>query len=425
MFAIVAALAMHWLVLNDIHLNPYAAAVHQRYGVDTTPALFDDAVREMQRADPDPPVIVLGGDFLAHHFRVLAAARRRDPYREGIATIGAIAHRLGRAFPHAQFLVALGNNDDPCGDYHSEVGGTYAAAIASAFAPLVDRNGSAPDFARRFADGGYYRVRLPGGLHAVVLNSVLWSFVFRGSCQHPARGAGAAELRWLDRVLHDGKNVILMHVPPGFDAQSTTVAHRLLAVPFLSRANDRELRAIFARRRASIAFALGAHTHRYDIRVPAGVSMLIASSLSPVYRNNPAFYVLDVEGTELKDVHPVVDDMYRRRWIAEPSFDRMYGTSALTPNALIRLSRRIADDAALRARWIAAYDVWSWRVGDISDHRWQTFRCAQVAFGSRYARCAGTRPRSIAAVVVLAVAVIACVLAVLWIIRLRRGVRDR
>jgi hypothetical protein len=360
--AVVAAAAMQWLVLNDIHLNPYDARPGAVYGSDTNPALLNDAIREMRTVNPNPAVIVLGGDFLAHHFPALARARHDDPYRDGSATIRNIARSLNRAFPRAQFLVTLGNNDDPCGDYHSEVGGPYAREIARAFAPLVDRNGSAPDFERRFAEGGYYTARLPGGVRAVVLNSVLWSFVYRGSCQQHASDPGAAEQRWFARALQGGPSVVVMHVPPGFDAQSTTVARRIVAVPFLSGRNDAAFRKTLREHANDIGFILGAHTHRYDFRVPGDVPMLIASSLSPVYRNNPAFYALTVAGSTLVDAVPYVDRLRDDGWIREPSFDATYGTKMLDAGQLRAASDRIAADTSLRATWVAAYDVWSWRI---------------------------------------------------------------
>ncbi len=406
MIAFVAAVAMHWLVLDDIHMNPFDSRPRVVYGADTNPALFSQALREMRRDVPDARVVVLGGDFLAHHFPSLARAHRREPYRAAVETIARIARQLDDAFPHAQFLIALGNNDDPCGDYHSEVGGPYARDIARIFAPLVDRNGAAPGFERAFANGGYYTARLPGGMRAVVLNSVLWSFVYRGSCQVRAADPGGAEQRWLARELQIGTSVLLMHIPPGYDAESTTIAHRVLAVPFLSAANDRAFRATLARDRANVAFVLGAHTHRYDFRVPAGVPMLISSSLSPVYRNNPAFYELVVEGGMLVDSVPFVHQRFTGEWVQSPTFDEIFDVKRLNAASLLALSTRIAADPALRARWIQAYDVWSWRLGDVTDHRWQTYRCAQVAFGKAYSVCAGTRNRSIAALIAAAVLVL-------------------
>ncbi len=401
---------LHWLVLNDIHLDPYDTGPPARRGEDTNMALFDSSVEAMRARVPDATVIVIGGDLLAHHFPVLARRAHQDPYAAGINTARTIATKLDRAFPNAQFLVAVGNNDDPCGDYRSESGGPYNRALARVFAPLVNRHGASPAFIDDFTRGAYYTSSLPNGMHAVVTNSVFWSFFFRGSCQVSVRDPGGKEMQWLGQVLAMGKNVVVMHMPPGYDPESTTTTHSILAVPFLRAHFDGELRSLFDRDRANIPFAIAAHTHRYDFRVPGGVPMLVAASLSPVYHNEPAFFRLDVDADGLHDIVPFTDDP-DLGWMAQQSFDQMFGTSAFTTPELEALSHRIAADPELRSRWIRAFDVWGFYIGDVTDNRWQTYRCAQIAFGDAYARCAGTYVQSVTNLIFAAAGAIVLIVA--------------
>jgi hypothetical protein len=418
--AIFAAAVMHWLLINDIHLDPFDGDSAPVYAEDTNPALFDETVSAMRKTVPDAQVVIIGGDFLAHHFPESAKRAGQDPYAAGRATIAQIARKLDRAFPHAQFLIAVGNNDDPCGDYHSEAGGQYNRDIARLFDPLVDRNGAAPGFQSEYVRGGYYTANLPGGLRGVVVNSVFWSFVFRGSCQVHAHDPGGAEMSWLSSTLASGDNIIVMHEPPGYDPQSTTIAHRILAVPFLSPQYDSQLRALLSQNRSRIPFAIAAHTHRYDFRVPGGVPMLIGSSVSPIYRNNAAFFRLDVEGRTLKDVTPYSLDPDSDEWIRHPSFDAMYGMPSFSGADLVSLSEHIAADPQLREKWIEAYDVWSYRMGDVRDHRWEVFRCAQIAFGGDYGLCADVPRGSIGAIAVAGVVIIVAAVAGLIVLRRRR-----
>ena len=63
--------------------------------------------------------------------------------------------------------------------------------------------------------------------------------------------------------------------------------------------------------------------------------------------------------------------------------------------------------------------MWGYYVGDVTDNRWQTYRCAQVAFGDDYARCAGTYVKSVmnlllAAAAVIVLVVMAALLFVIW-----------
>ncbi|MBV8639648.1 MAG: metallophosphoesterase [Candidatus Eremiobacteraeota bacterium] len=418
MIALIAAVMLHWLVLNDIHLNPYDSGPPAMRGEDTNAALFDASVREMVKRVPNASVIVISGDLLAHHFPTLAHSAHQEPYAAAVSTIRAIASKLNAAFPKAQFLIAVGNNDDPCGDYRSEAEGTYNAAVARVFAPLVDRHGSSPGFIADYTRGAYYTAALPNGLRGVVTNSVFWSFFYRGSCQVNVRDPGAKEMQWLAQTLSSGHNVVVMHMPPGYDPESTTDAHRLLPIPFLRSHFDDELRGLLDQDRSNVPFAIAGHTHRYDFRLPSGVPMLIASSLSPVYDNEPAFFRVDIDGETVHDVMPYSYDS-DLGWIPQQSFDRMFGVNAFTAPELYQLSRRIAGDPDLRARWEQAYDGWGYSMNDVTTHRWQTYRCAQVAFGEAYARCAGTYVRSATNLVVLAalliiVVVAAAVLIVTW-----------
>lgn len=427
---LVAALLQRWLFVNDIHLNPFAAgsAMREYAPGDTPETLWQSSLREMRARDPGAPVIVIGGDMLAHDFASLAKRNGANPEKAALATAKHIADGLNAAFPSAQFVVALGNNDDPCGDYRSEIGGAYQSALARVWKPLVDRNGSVPDFTQRFASGGYYTVPLPhSSLRAVVLNSVLWSFVYRGSCSAAPRNPGAAEMAWLQNALLQSggrRNVVIMHIPLGYDARSTTAAHRFVAVPFLNGSANHALLAAFDSPQSRIAFALAAHVHRYEFRVAGAVPLLIGSSISPVYRNNPAFFELDVDerGT-LRDVVPYAYDLRDETWNVEPSFDTTFGTREFTVPELEAASARIAKGAAARQSWMDAYDVWSWRMGDISDHRWRVFWCAQIEQNGGYAECAGTENRFAALVTAAGVAFVLAAGAIVLLVRRRLSAR--
>lgn len=426
MHLLLAAVLSHWLVVSDVHLDPYDTRPGIVYAHDTNRALWNSALAAMRADVPDPQVVLFGGDALAHHFGSLARSHGEDPYQAGIAVTREIAESLGRAYPRARFLVTLGNNDDPCGDYRSETGGPYQRALARIYAPLVNRDGAAPTFVRDFERGGYYAARLPNGERALVLDTVFDSIVYRGACQSRGGGAAAAQRAWLARELADGeRTVLLAHVPPGFDASSTTLARRFIAVPFMRPNEDALLRASLERHARTIAFAVAGHTHRYDFRLAGGVPWLLVSSISPVYRNNPAFYDLRVapDGT-LRDVVPYVYDPADDAWHARPSFDAIFGADAFDAASLTRAHDAIASDADVRARWIDAYDLWS-SPDDMRAHGWRVFWCAQSAFGRTYAACAGTIGRTRAAIVAAALALAALVVGIVALVVRRRARLDR
>jgi len=424
MHLVFALILQHWLVVNDIHLNPFSKRGIV-YGTDATPVLWQSALRAMRADAPDVRVVLLGGDMLTHHFPERAHAAGKDPDASALTTMRTIADGLNALYPRAQFLFALGNNDDFCGDYRSEAGGPYQAALARIWAPLVDRNGAAPAFVSQFSSGGYYTARLPiPHGEAIVLNSVFWSFVYSGGCASRPHDPGNTELAWLQRWLAqlppDANAMILLHIPPGYDPQTTaTTVHRLVAVPFLTRHSNVELLKLIADHARALRVILAAHTHHYDFRVAGGVPLLIASSLSPVYSNSPAFYVLDVdERGEVRDVHPFVYDPASNAWERESSFDTMYGTRAFTASALSTVAARLRSDPRLRAVWRAAYNAWSpFRTGVGRD--WRPYACAQTQLDGGYAACAGTATRSRAAIII-ALALVALTGLLVWTIMNRR-----
>lgn len=423
--ALLAVALQHWLFVSDIHLNPYSQAGIVR-GADTTPVLWRATLAQMKRIEPDPSVVLVGGDLLAHHFRTLSARAHVEAETGALSTTRAIVAGLNGLYPRAQFLVTLGNNDDPCGDYRSEGTGRFERTLARIWAPLVDRHGSAPAFVEQFARGGYYDVRLPYGERGIVLNSIFWSLLYRGGCLSHPRDPGGTELSWLRsqlRALPTGeKALLLMHVPPGYDPEGTMIARRIIGVPFLRPGSNAALLRLIGAHRASLPWIAAAHTHRYDFRIANGVPVLIVSSVSPVYNNNPAFYVLSVDARgRLHDIAPYVYDLRSGTWVAEPHFDAMYGVASFDRRSLEKIAAQIRSTPAVRAIWKRAYDVWSWRVGDL-DADWRPFACAQTQLGPGYNRCARThlRDHRAAILAVLLGGAAAIAVALLWLRRKRR-----
>jgi hypothetical protein len=425
---VLALVVQHWLVVSDVHLDPFAKT-GVVYGSDTSEVLWRSALGAMRAKVPDARVVLVGGDMLAHRFSERAVAAKQAPVASALATARRIARDLDAAFPRAQFLVTLGNNDDPCGDYRSETGGAYQLALARIWAPLVDRSGAAPDFLAQFSRGGYYTARVPiRAGHAIVLNSVFWSLLYGGGCFSRAANPGGAELTWLRRQLDalppGSKAVALMHIPPGYDPRGTTLVHRVVAVPFLRQADNGALLQLLGSHAGTLRFIVGAHAHRYDFRVVRGVPMLVASSVSPIYRNNPAFFVLDVDqdGT-LRDVHPFIYDPGTRGWIPETSFDAMYRVHMLSASVLATVAQRIRSDASVRAMWRLAFDAWARADGGMG-RTWLPYACAQTEIEGGYAGCAGTANRTRMLVLLAAAALLCLVLGAALLLR-RNAMRSR
>jgi sphingomyelin phosphodiesterase acid-like 3 len=416
-----ALLLGHWLLASDLHVRPVVSSSGPAaYGSDSNWALFDSTVAAMRRADPNPAVVVVPGDFLAHHFPQNVALAER--------TMARIAQTFDRAFAHAQFVIVPGNNDDPCGDYRATPGGAYFSFLAHLWAPLVNRNGAAPQFESTFAQYGWYTARLPlSGARLIALDSVYWSIVYR-ACSGVHPDAPQRELRWFAqqvRALPQGQRaIVVMHIPPGVDAHSTLLTHRLLVVPFWS---DRSAVAFTRALRANgdrIAFAIAGHEHRNDFRVLGNVPILIAPSVSPVYHNNPSFLRLDLSGDgTLRDYRVFSYDEMTDTWQRGDTFDGVYGVREFSASSLATVHARLRGDETLRAKWAHFYMADS-PGSDITSGTWRTYWCAQAQLAATFIPCAGIQDRvqilPIAAGIAAAAAVALLALLALRLARARR-----
>ena len=429
-----------WLAASDLHLDPFRAQTQPAdFGSDTNAAFFASAIAQMRRAVPDPDVVLLPGDFFAHDFPKLASHAPGAPASgdAAIATMRSIARAFDRAFPHAQFAIAVGNNDATCGDYRNDAGNTYMQEIARAWEPLVNRRGAAPDFLTTYARGGYYQASLPvNGLRLISIDTVLYSHMYRGNCEGASGGAAASQREWLDATLAatppGTRNVVMMHVPPGFDPFATEFVKGFVAWPFLDSNDNGRLLARIADPSSHVAYVVAGHMHRFDFRMDSGVPILILGSISPVYHNNPAFYALHVGADgALRDVDTYAFDIWSQQWTGSRSFDAKFGTVRIDGGTLAALHARLETDPALRAAWAASADGWPSNPGIAwstwSAASWRMPWCAQTELkdDSAFASCAGIARRvtffRIAAPAAIALALVLAILGATAIVRrLRR-----
>jgi sphingomyelin phosphodiesterase acid-like 3 len=380
-----AAPAAPWLFVSDVHLDPNARdARPASFGADTNPALLRSALAAMRAVDPNPPVVVIGGDFLAHNIRPRDAAR----------TEVLLAREFDRAFPQAQFVVTLGNEDSDCGDYRLAPRSAFLQTFARAWGPLVNRHGAAPDFAERFPRDGFYVARLPlPGLRAVVVDDVLWSPRFR-PCGG-ARDDGAHVLETLRATLRPGgkRTWVLFHIPPGIDAFSTIrLAQGLVVVPLLEPGPRTRLVALLDDPARNVALVVTGHVHRFAFRLlgattAAPAPLLGIPAISPIYGNTPSFLTATVrtDGTiAAADEHALVAGRWR-----DLGGTRDLGLDDVTAPSLARLQERLARSARLRTMWSRLYD------GDarpeITERTWRGYWCVTTALSATdYRACTDT-----------------------------------
>ncbi len=366
-----SALAAPWLVISDIHFNPGdTSPTIAHIGQDSNDALVKSMIAEAVSVDHDAPVVVITGDLLAHHFPAgpLAAQTAAD-----------LAHRFDLAFPHAQFILALGNNDSACGDYETTPGDAFLQSVATAWEPLVDRGGAAPDFLASFPKFAGYTTHLPFG-RAVIADDTFWSPKYRDACD-PKGVTSDASIDAFTAAVNapsSGATWIVLHIPPGVDGFSAMGGAP--ASPFLRSAAESAFERAAASRTANVTLVLAAHIHRFSYRFSsetAGAArpVLVAPAISPIYGNNPSFLTLDVGANGVvADVTEFA--LHGTDWKREGSSMDL-GARAITTDTLRGLQTRLSGSRQLRSTFLDLYAGGG--LSGIDDAHYTYVSCAATA----------------------------------------------
>ncbi|HEY5341126.1 MAG TPA: hypothetical protein VIK27_08890 [Candidatus Aquilonibacter sp.] len=407
-----------YLFASDIHLNPMddpkltnqlAAAPIDRwnqifsadqrplanYGSDTNAALFRLALAQMTATVPDPQVVFVSGDFLAHNLRdqwTAAASDNSDAAFDAFVdkTIAFMAQEFDAAYPHAQFVIALGNNDSACGDYAAAPHSAFLAHFEQAWEPLVDRAGGAPDFARDFVADGDYTAMLPSGVRVIVVNSNPWSPAAEMTCDS-TDSARSDTIAWFEDAVAaspDGARTwVVEHIPPGIDAYSS--AKKNAPVEYYEPAILARFRAARTADGTPLGLIVAAHLHNDGFRIVDRSPLLLVPSISPVHANNPAFFVahVDVASGAVADYDAYALDLAAAvasganapaAFAHEYAFNQAYDVRGFTLAALVQLQQSIHDDTRNIRETEAAHYVSGSRFNLIGTQTWHAYWCANA-----------------------------------------------
>ena len=400
-----------YLFTSDIHLNPMAdpklvdtlaAAPIARwdaifaadpqplstFGADTNAALFHLALAQMKLAVPEPKVVFISGDFLAHNYRDqwnAVASDYGDPafYAFVQKSLDYVALEFNAVFPRAQFVIVLGNNDSPCGDYAPAPHSVFLAHLAATWAPLVNRNGSAPGFQRDFSAYGDYTTTLPDGTHVIGVNSNSWSPAAIRPCDPDGRSRSET-ISWYEKAVaaspSGAQTWVVEHIPPGIDAynwQQKSPAPFFYATNVLAR-----FRAARAADGKPVGLIVAAHMHNDGFRVVDGSPLLLVPSISPQHANNPAFFVAHIDTA----THAIADyDAYNLNLMTaspatpfahEYDFNRSYGVHGFNVASLAQLIQAIHDDTGGMRELQGSHFVAGSPIKAITPENWQIYWCS-------------------------------------------------
>lgn len=377
------------------------------YGQDTNWWLLQSALGQMRKTLPHPAFVMFTGDLLAHGFpsKYRSATHDENPehYREFVfKTVKFLALEFRKQFPGTKVLVTPGNNDEECGNYSIQAGGTFLSDTAEVARDLA---GAGDSFVADWKALGSYNVPHPTipGVRILSLNSVFFSNNYRSTsfsqgCAVVASTAAGDLLQWLETNLAAARQAnqkvwLMFHIPPGIDGYATT--HKFAGqagsgsagpscadsiVPMWVPKWTAEFDRLLEGYSETVIATLAGHTHTDDFRVlnTAGVNkafVLIDPPVSPVYDQNPAFRVVTFRSdgsladqttyylTNLKQA----GRRARGRWKKEYTFTRKWRTAQLDLASLGAIYGQIQSTQEARDQWLKLYNVSSSAVKVLPD----------------------------------------------------------
>jgi len=377
-------------------------------GTDTNYPLLVLALASMKQNMGASPVVLCTGDLLGHNlpqmFYTAYYGTPHYPTPNGPAiaamqqfvdkTFAFIAGQIRAAVGNATVIYVPGNIDTygvglgPDSTFLTHNAGTV-------YSQLLDGGLDQQTFLSTFTFDGYYSVQ-PLGSKLLVIGLNSNSFV----AGVPSNSAANAELAWLNSQLAAAQGAgqkvwILMHVPPGANAQSIAMKAPLPGDVNESTASmmwDPSLQATFIQTLAKypglVTLMLAGHTHMDEFRIlPTGDVLEQLPGISPCFGNNPAYKVLTIPHDTLT---PTDYQSYDYNLAIMPAqfgtlyqFSATYGRQATLGYALLHLYPQLAANQTERDTYTLLYDSGSTSVNPVSrapwnpinDVNWPIFAC--------------------------------------------------
>jgi sphingomyelin phosphodiesterase acid-like 3 len=396
--ALSAALPNQWeQILNQSKLTQYSP-----YGQDTNWWLLHSALDAMRAAEPDPPLVMITGDLLAHGFPQAYARTTHDNDREHYRvfvrkTVEFLGIQLRQRFRKSQILLTPGNNDNECGDYDIEADGPFLSDTAN-LARNLARTGS--HFTAGWKSLGSYALqpRAIRGVRILSVNSVFFSnkyqaASFANACKPVDSNAPTRTVAWLESNLAQAARAhqkvwLMFHIPPGIDGFATMMRYQSLSktaapqnlcsnaiVPMWKPVWTASLERLMVEYPNTITASLAGHDHTDDFRViqagqPGTQSVLphfvlIDPPISPIYGQNPAFRIVTFSSDGrlggqstyyLTNLQAARSDI-PGTWTREYTFAEKWQSPQLDAATLNTIYDRIANDPTARDQWLTLLNV--------------------------------------------------------------------
>lgn len=429
------------ITISDLHFNPLfdpslfpqlvSAAPSQwasiyatskvtapsRGGTDTNYPLLAYTLTSLKQNAKSSPVVLFTGDLLGHYIPQTYCAILYSPNTPPSTcpsdnssqiqhfinnTFTFVAIQIRAAVGNAPVIYAPGNIDTYSGGYGPDAN-FLSQNESTVYGKFLNSLGDEAAFANTFDSYGYYSVQPLGSkLLIIALNSNL--FVY-GS---PSYGHATAEISWLDQQLQAAQKAgqkvwILMHVPPGANAQEIVLAAPLPkdvnAALFEDEAEDMwewdpGLQSSFVnilnQYPGVVTMMLAGHTHMDEFRIldSAGDVLEQLPSISPCFGNNPAYKILTV--TQNSFVPVDYQSMSYNLGSSQPlaflplyDFATTYGAQSTLANSLVQLYPQLGSNPSTLGMYTFLYTSGGEGVNPstqspwnpINDMNWPIFGC--------------------------------------------------
>lgn len=266
---------------------------YSKYGCDPSEKLITIVLDEVQRRNPNPDIILLAGDFIAHGFSQNPTKKFNNQTFNELIDIHRQAMKIIRGrFGNSLIIPSVGNNDN---ELHYEVPGVkekgrwydflYELWFEESQSELIQQNLGL--IKETFFNGGYYRIDINGQLSVVALNTLYFS---KKNYAENDPVAANNQLDWLTSVLEDIKHneplrkvIFTCHIQPGYKYEGS--ATREWNETFIKKFNS-----ILLNYDEQIVGGICSHTHLSSVRSFKSVTSLEAS-LKNMKKNKVALKV--------------------------------------------------------------------------------------------------------------------------------------
>jgi hypothetical protein len=431
--------AAEFLWLSDIHFDPFAdpalidklaaaeppqwaailasgSAKFPAFGRDTSWPLLSSALEASKKTQPNAAFTIVTGDLLAHHFREqfnAAATVHDDAAFRGFVhkSIEFTGLQLKRLSPSAPVIIALGNNDDVCGDYFIQPNGPFLHDSAKLMGDLAGV-GDAATFSATWTASGSYSLPHPTlrKQRIIVLHTVFFSPKYRDTCGNGSTDPGESLLAWLAGQLAEAqarreKVWLVYHIPPGVDAFATTHPKQPspegVATLLWKDSYTRNFASLMEQYSGVVGPNFAGHIHVDDFRLLGRTAFVMTEpAVSPNIGQNPAFRLVrfnshgqltDQSTYYLKNLTeagtgaaPVWQLEYRfgAEW-------RLHGMNAANYR---KLYREMGESPETWSRWTLLYSTSKTGAGSVTAANFRQFYCAiGNLFAAEYQGCVAAK----------------------------------